>query len=68
MSASDSFNNQVTYELSFIEPSPSELMGNFASFTSLPTRRELLLQNVLNSSKCHYPYFGTKKGESFEDW
>jgi hypothetical protein len=29
MSTSDSFNNRVAHEPSFVEPSPSKLMGSF---------------------------------------
>jgi hypothetical protein len=46
-----------------------EFLNPMMRNASSPTRRELLLQNVFSSSKCHhYHYFGTKKGESLKDW
>jgi hypothetical protein len=39
VSTNDSFNNWVTYELNFIDPSPNELTDNFASFISLSARQ-----------------------------
>jgi hypothetical protein len=49
VSVDSSFNNRVAHELSLIEPSPSELTGSFASFTSLTIEDQSSVQLAKSS-------------------